>query len=178
VKKPHIVFAGKPYGIDSIRKETKASPIISVPASDLKIDEQLVVITGEDASKEIVLYKYEGKMVVLLGVEKAKKDLEEKGTVKGRLLSKQGLKHVAVIDIPVHEQNKQAQAIEQELYQARQQELRERFGDRYIGDRAERQERPNDGMNRLSERVSGMPSRTETRGDVRQDFGRKQTRSF
>lgn len=147
MQKPHIVFAGKNYSIENLNKESRNAPVVTVPLSEMADNYQtLVEVKGEDNNGVVILYKYEGRYVILLGAEIAKHKIEKHNKIEGRLLSKQMLKHVSVVDVPVSVQNSQANAVERAL--------EEQFTPRYT-------DRNADGMNRVGERFKGNFRRDE-----------------
>lgn len=136
MQKPHITFAGKKYGIETLLRNCGAAPLIEINVSELATDyEKVVKIIGEEDPGTILLYKYEGRYVALLGMTTVSA-LKTKGhtKIKGKLVSKQLLKHISIIDIPANQQNARADAAEE---------------------RARENDHHSDGMNRLGDRFHG-----------------------
>lgn len=136
MQKPHITFAGKKYGIETLLKNCGAAPLIEINVAELATDyEQVVKIVGEEDPGTILLHKYEGRYIALMGLSTIAALVRNgKTKFKGKLVSKQLLKHISIIDIPVNQQNARADAAEE---------------------RAREGEYHQDGMNRLGDRFHG-----------------------
>lgn len=147
------IFADKRISFDAFDRSVTSAVPIELSYDDLKSQTRGLWAEDERGAEmtsqmPVLVYKHDGKFVVFSNWPKVQAFLDENanlpegkkpGVLKGRLVSKQLLKHMETVSIPADKQNEKALAVERDIQASHQadwnQDDRPRYGDRPQGQR-------------------------------------------
>lgn len=121
----NLTFNGKTVGIEAMTTSFKSMPVIQLTRTQAS-DAQLFEAAAPEfrSTSQVAIYMHEGRYVVLSGHDKVKEFLvNEKATsLKAGLISKQLLKHMVTMSVPLQWQNSQAARVERLMEDQRREE--------------------------------------------------------
>lgn len=112
MNKHTIAFEGHSILVELLLKHAGTAPLIDIAANELAENFDTAVVNhGATDVGTIIVYKVNGKYLALQGVPMIKAHLDKNVTTfKGKLISKQLLKKIETVAVPLKVQNQRAEA--------------------------------------------------------------------